>query len=325
MQRRDFLKAGSGAAVVATLFRRGGGPGDARAADPPQPAPSPVPVHERLCLFTDHLDDFGYSYAEVAKMLSPLKIAGPDLTVRPGGLVPPERVAEELPKAAAAFRDQGMSIPMVTTTLTSADSPAAQPIFATMHKLRIRYYKLGYYHYPDLAHWEAELDSQRKNLAGLLALGRQAQAHAGFHNHAGAGIGGALWDAWELLRPLDPAEVGFYFDPAHATIEGSKHAWKLNFQRVSPRITMVALKDFVWEKTAGGWQTRWCPLGEGMVNWKEFFRMLAQVPFPGPLSVHIEYNPGGSTRPERIDNSLAAAQRDLAFVRKHLAEAFDAK
>lgn len=85
---------------------------------------------------------------------------------------------------------------------------------------------------------------------------------------------------------------------------------------------MVALKDYVWEKTSTGWRTRWCPLGEGMVDWTEFFRLLTRFPFAGPLSVHIEYNPGGSTRPERIDNSLAAAERDLKFLRRHLDLAF---
>ena len=319
MQRRDVLKAGMIAA--AECFCGNGARSLLAAAESGKAAPPVKPIDERICLFTDHLDDFGYNHAEVAEMLAPLKIAGPDLTVRGGGLVAPERVVEELPKAAAAFKDHGMTIPMITTSLTKRADPNARPTLATMNKLGIRYYKLGYYHYHELAGWESDLAATRKELAGLLELGREFGVHAGFHNHAGAGIGGALWDAWELLQPLDGTAVGFYFDPAHASIEGAKHAWKLNLQRISPRLTMVAIKDYVWEKTAKGWQTRWCPLGEGMVDWPEVFRQLARFSFPGPLSIHIEYNPGGSTRSERIDNSLAAARRDLAFVRKHLAEA----
>ena len=206
MLRREFIKTGFLSAAAG--FSEGSVPGSAFAAEPSAPPAPARPVQERICLFTDHLDDFGYSYAEVAAMLAPLKIAGPDLTVRPGGLVPPERVTEELPKAAAAFRDKGLSIPMISTGLTSAGHPTARPIFAAMGKLGIRYYKLGYYHYHDLAKWESELESQRKELAGLIDLGRQFNAQAGFHNHSGPGIGGALWDAWELLRPLDPAMVG---------------------------------------------------------------------------------------------------------------------
>lgn len=310
MQRRQFVRTALFAAA-STCFSRNVEP--LLAADQ-----AVAPAVDRICLFTDHLDDHGYSYADVAKMLKPLQIAGPDLTVRGGGLVPPEQVVDELPKASAAFRDQGMSVPMLSTSLTSARDPHARPILSTMGQLGIRYFKLGYYHYHDLAKWESELDAERKNLASLLDLGKEFGVQAGFHNHAGAGIGGALWDTWKMLKPLDAERVGFYYDPAHGTIEGSNHAWKLNFQRVSPRLKMIAIKDFTWEKTASGWKTRWCPLGEGAVNWPEFFRMLSQFSFPGPLSIHIEYDPGGSTRSERIDNALAAAQRDVAFVKKHL-------
>lgn len=316
MQRRDFMRTGL---IAAAGFCAGGEALRFVHAAKPAPADGPAkPIAERLCLFTDHLDDHGYGYDELAGMFVPLGIAGPDLTVRGGGIVPPERVTEELPKVAAAFRDQGMSIPMLTTTLTKAGEPHARPIFTAMQKQGIEYYKLGYYHYHDLMDWEAELGARSEDVAGLVTLGREFGVRAGFHNHAGAGIGGALWDAWELLRPLDPSGVGFYFDPAHASIEGAKHAWKLNFQRIAPRLTMVAIKDYVWEKSSKGWSTRWCPLGEGMVDWPEVFKRLVATPFPGPVSVHIEYDPGGSTRPERIDNALAAAQRDIAFVRKNL-------
>jgi len=315
MNRRELLQLAGVTATSAFLYS----PGSCQAEEKAQTSPPAVPLADRLCLFTDHLDDAGYSYAEVAAMLSPLKISGPDLTLRPGGIVAPERVAEDLPKAAAAFRDKGMSVPMVSTNLTSAKDPTAQPILTTMGKLGIGYFKLGYYHYHELARWESELETQRKDLAALLDLTRKAGVHAGFHNHSGATIGGAIWDSWEFLRPLDPASVGFYFDPAHATIEGYRHTWKLNLRRISQRLTMVALKDFVFEKGSKGWQTRWCPLGEGMVNWDEFFALLVQLPFPGPISIHIEYDPGGNTRVERIDKALAAAQKDIAFVRKHLA------
>lgn len=309
MLRRDFLTGCSAAAAMLSCnWTR------ATAADA-------VPVTDRIALFTDHLDDSGFSYAELAKMIVPLKIAGPDLTVRGGGVVLPDRAAEELPKAAAAFRDEGMSIPMISTNLTTADDPTARPILSTMGKLGIRYFKLGYYHYHDVTKWESDIETERKRLAGLLELSRAAGAVAGLHNHAGASIGGAIWDAWDMLTPLDAKDVGFYYDPGHGTLEGPKHSWKLNLQRVKSRIVMIAVKDYVWEKIDRGWQTRWCPLGEGMVNWDEFFQILAKIPFVGPLSVHIEYNPGGSTRVERIDNALSAAQRDVGFVRKHLAKA----
>jgi L-ribulose-5-phosphate 3-epimerase len=317
MHRREFLRAAAGAVAVSAA-------GEIRAAERDQPAtdrPLP-PVSERICLFTDHLDDFGYSFADVAKMLRELGVVGPDLTVRPGGLVPPERVAEELPKAVAAFRDQGLSVPMISTALNSIEEPAARPTLTTMRRLGISYYKLGYYAYEELRDWSARLASVREQVRGLAQFGGKLGVRAGFHNHAGAFVGGAVWDAWEVLQPLDPQAVGFYFDPAQATIEGGKHAWQLNFQRIAPRLVMVALKDFVWERVGGRWETRWCPLGEGQVNWAGFFTMLARTPLDGPVSLHIEYDPGGATRVARWENSFAAAARDLKFLRAELDKAF---
>lgn len=275
-------------------------------------------LQDRICLFTDHLDDFGYSFAEVAAMLKELGVAGPDLTVRPGGLVAPARVADDLPRAAAAFAAEGLSIPMISTGLLSGADPAAAATLETMGKLNIKYYKPGYYHYGELADWHTQLDATGAALRTLVELGRRHGVQAGFHNHAGSVVGGALWDSWEIIEPLDSRWIGFYFDPAQATIEGGQHAWKLGFQRLSRRLKMVAIKDFVWQKVDGKWRTRWCPLGEGMVDWPAFFQLLAAAPFDGPISLHIEYDPGGDTREARYQKSLAAAQRDLGFLRKHL-------
>ncbi len=270
----------------------------------------------RVCLFTDHLA--GFTYPEVARMLKDLGVAGPDLTVRRGGLVAPERAAEDLPKAMAAFKDQGLSVPMITTTITSAQDPSARGVMEAASKAGIRYYKLGYFAYKDLARWNETIESTRGSLRELAAAGAKLDLSAGMHNHAGDSVGCSLWDSMEALQGVDAARVGFYFDPAQATIEGGKTGWNLNFRRIAPRLMMVAIKDFVWEKTEKGWRTRWVPLGEGMVNYSQFFPLLKQAAFPGPISLHIEYDPGGKTKTERYDKSLEAAARDLQFLRRHL-------
>ena len=55
-----------------------------------------------------------------------------------------------------------------------------------------------------------------------------------------------------------------------------------------------------------------------MVRWEEFFAMLRKIPFDGPISLHIEYDPGGATKSACFENSLAAAQRDLQFLQRQL-------
>ncbi len=73
---------------------------------------------------------------------------GVDLTVRPKGHVLPERVADDLPKAVELIRRAGLSVPMITTDLKSAEDPAARPTFAAMKQLGIALYKPGYWRYP---------------------------------------------------------------------------------------------------------------------------------------------------------------------------------
>jgi sugar phosphate isomerase/epimerase len=271
----------------------------------------------RVCLFTDHLE--GFSYQEVARMLKDLAVSGPDLTVRRGGLVAPERVREELPRAFRIFQEHGLAVPMITTAITSAADASARGVLETASGLGIRYYKLGYFAYKDLAQWRETIEATRGSLHELARLGAQLDLRAGMHNHAGDSVGCSIWDSWEALRDVDINRVGFYFDPAQATIEGGKTGWNLGFRRIAPRLFMVAIKDFVWEKTGQGWRTRWVPLGEGLMNWSGFFALLKATPFPGPISLHIEYDPGGKTKPERYDRSFEAAARDFAFLKRHLA------
>jgi len=90
----------------------------------------------------------------------------------------------------------------------------------------------------------------------------------------------------------------------------------------APRLKMVAVKDFYWEKGPKGWAVRNCPLGQGMVDWPKFLGMLAAAKFAGPVSLHVEYEPGGETEAEKREAMLAAAERDLQFLRAQFKAAY---
>src|SRR5262245_6720369 len=144
MDRRELLRAGLMAAMGGMACQTWA---DETNSHTSRSAPDAKSLQQRICLFTDLIDDSDYTYDEVASMLQQLKIAGADLTVRPGGLVRPEVVKEELPKVAAVFRDRGLSIPMVSTQIVSASDPVAKDILHTLQQLDIGYYKLGYFPY----------------------------------------------------------------------------------------------------------------------------------------------------------------------------------
>ena len=271
-----------------------------------------------LCLFSKHLP--ALEAQPLARAVKSLGFAGIDLTVRPGGHVAPERAAEDLPRFLKALRDEGVGVPMITTALVSASEPTARPILETAGAHGVALFKPGYYRYA-FADVRKELEDAAAALRGLAQLGAQCGVALGFHNHAGY-IGGPVWDVVPILDALDPRWAGYYFDVRHAVVEGGDGGWRSALSAVAPRLKMIAVKDFFWEKGPKGWQQHNCPLGEGMVDWKAFYAALARSGFAGPVSLHLEYEVPGATAAAKQEATLVAAGRDLAVLKAGLAEAY---
>jgi sugar phosphate isomerase/epimerase len=307
--RREFV--GVGAATLATgVFARPG-----RGAEATRGGFSGT-----LCLFSKHLPDLDALH--LGRAVKGLGFAGVDLTVRPGGHVLPERAPADLPPFLRTLREEGLQVPMITTALVSANEPSARPILETAGRHQVSFFKPGYYKYA-FADVRQELQVARAELRGLAELGARFGVQLGYHNHAGY-LGGPVWDVARIMDHLDPRWAGYYFDVRHAVVEGGDGGWRAALNLVAPRLKMVAIKDFFWEKAPGGWRQRNCPLGEGMVDWKAFFSALANAAFRGPVSLHIEYEIPGATPAAQQDNTLAAATRELAFLKAGLAEAYAA-
>jgi sugar phosphate isomerase/epimerase len=288
--RRDFL----GALAVGQAVPPAG-------KNPPQ-----------LCIFSKHLPDLNYE--QLGKTTRELGFHGVDLTVRAKGHVLPERAAEDLPRAVETLRSHGMAVPMITTELLSAAHPTARPIISTAGRLKIPYLKPGYYRW-GASEPEQRLAEVRRDLQGLMELGKEFGVQIGFHNHSGDNVGMAIWDTREMIRDLDPRWVGYYFDPCHSVVEGGLTGWQVALKLVAPRLKMVAIKDFYWAKQDSRWRVRWCPLGEGMVEWPRVFAAFAAARFTGPMSLHVEYNPS---------DELAAIAQDLAFIKQQVRAAYGA-
>jgi len=297
--RRDFIKSASAFAVASTL-------------------PNTAGFNGAVCLFSKHLPTMNWS--RMAQAVKKLGFAGIDLTVRPGGHVAPERAAEDLPKAAAAIRAEGLSVPMITTALTSASDPTAEPILSTAGKLSIPFFKPGYYKY-SFADVRGELQKAMNDFRSLIEVSKQSGVQCGFHNHEGY-VGAQIWDVAQTMDQLDPKWVGYYFDIRHAVAEGGVAGWKIALNLAGRRIKMIAVKDSYWEKTSKGWRQVDCPLGQGMVDWKAYFKALRQANFQGPISLHLEYEIPGATTAAQEENTLAAAQRDFEFLKGLLLEAY---
>jgi L-ribulose-5-phosphate 3-epimerase len=303
--RREFVQVTAAAGAASLLSARG-----VAGAEPG--------FRGTLCFFSKHLPKM--DAPRLGRTLKGLGFAGVDLTVRPGGHIDPTRVALDLPPFVEGIRKEGLTVPMITTEILSDADPVARPTLETAAALGIPFFKPGYYRYA-FVDARKERDAAAAKIRTVAALSARTGVHMGFHNHSGY-IGGNIWDVVEVIDSLDPKWAGYYFDVRHAVVEGGDGGWRTAFNLAAQRLPMIALKDFYWEKAAAGWRIKNCPMGEGMINWKAYFALLAKANFHGPVSLHLEYEIPGDT-PEAVEtNTIAAAAKDLAFIKARLAEAY---
>ena len=58
---------------------------------------------------------------------------------------------------------------------------------------------------------------------------------------------------------------------------------------------------------------KWCPMGQGMVDWTSVFAKFASSGFTGPLSLHVEYH---------VKDEMAAIAKDFEFIRAQVGKAY---
>src|SRR5688572_2238340 len=133
MNRRHFIQAAASAAAL------GFTPFDSLTLAQGRPG-----FRGTLCFFSKHLPRM--KARELGRTLKALGFDGVDLTVRPGGHVDPKRVAIDLPPFVDGIRHEGVAVPMITTELLSDADPVAEPTLETAARLKIPFYKAGYYH-----------------------------------------------------------------------------------------------------------------------------------------------------------------------------------
>jgi sugar phosphate isomerase/epimerase len=253
-----------------------------------------------------------YSPDDTADLVADIGWDGIECPVRKAaGHIAPERVEDDLPKMVAALKKRGKEVTIVTTEITQLD-PLAERILRTTAKLGIRQYRLGVSKYTAAKPVPETVREVGAALKDLAAFNRELGLQGGWQNHSGVDyVGASLWDLWTMIKDLDPKTMGVCFDIAHATVEGGL-SWPVQARLMEPHYAAVFLKDCYWEKGAKGWQPRWCPFGEGIVQ-KSFLTNLKRSKFAGPLCQHHEYKELGTGR-----EMVASFKKDLATLREWL-------
>lgn len=264
-----------------------------------------------------------FSHADTAKIIAEAGYGGIDYTVRVAqGHVLPDRVQDDLPKAVEAAKAAGLKVEMITTDITTARDKHAEPVLRTAAKLGVKYYRLGSHNYDDKLGIWGSLQKLKPVFKDLADLNQSLGIHGAIQNHAGTRVGAAIWDLHELLRDLDPRWIGVQYDIRHATAEGGQ-SWPLPLKLLAPWIKCTDAKDFRWEQSPGKAAIENVPIGEGIVNFDAYFRLVRELKLTGPISVHLEYPPFERVQMSEADKRAkfpALMRKDLTALKAAMAK-----
>lgn len=277
---------------------------------------SEKPLH--ISIFSKHLQFL--NLPNMVEAAAEMGFDGVDLAVRPKGHVEPAQVAEQLPEAVAAFRKVGFKPSLMTCSVQDAENETDRNVLATAARMGFRYYRMNYFHYLKDKSIPESLAVAREKIKKLAGLNEKLRITGCYQNHAGNYIGSSVWELHYLLSATESGFLGTQFDIRHAVVEGGLN-WPNALKLVQDRIATLAIKDFRWEKVNGKWKVVDCPVGEGMVDFTAFFKLLKSYNHDVPVSLHYEYDLGGANNgspkitmePKAV---FAAMRRDLLKVRE---------
>ena len=277
----------------------------------------------KICIFSKQLQ--WMNYQEMATAVADMGYDGIDLTVRKGGHVLPERVAEDLPKAVEAANKAGIKIYMISTEIEDANNPLTKKIIETASVLGIRNYRLQGLNYQKDIDMLTNLEIIKSKYARLAELNKTYNVRGDYLNHSGEGFGSSIWDLWLTIKDLDSKYIGSQFDIKHSTIAGA-YSWPVDFKLIHNYVRTTVIRDFFWEKKNNKkWEIQAAPLGTGMVDFKKYFGLLKQYGIQGPICVMQDYVLGGAengaktlTIPKK--DVLAAMKKDLNVLKTLLKE-----
>lgn len=289
----------------------------------------PVPMHGKpakshsarplqVSIFSKHLQFLGVS--EMAQAVAEMGFDGVDLSVRPNGHVEPEKAAEQLPLAVEALKKAGFNPLMMTCSVLDAANATDRNVLEIAAKSGFKFYRMNYFHYLEGKSMPESIEYYRERVRKLAALNGKLGITGCYQNHAGGYIGAQVWELYQLVNGVRKEHFGLQYDIRHATVEGGL-SWQNGLKLVQNNIATLALKDFRWEKVNNKWQVINCPIGEGMVDFTTFFKMVKGFNLDVPVSLHFEYPLGGAEKGSKTttlskETIFKSMRRDLEKIRE---------
>lgn len=252
------------------------------------------------------------SIEKLGEKIGKLGFDGIDLAVRPGHPVNPENVNEILPKAQSIWNSQGVEASLVSANFDFLNSnmSEAKQLYGACNEAGIKWIKIGYWKYRRNQNYWEEVDRIREALKGFEKLSKKYKVKTCYHTHSGSFYGSNCAGLTHLIKGFNPEYVGAYVDTGHLVLDGEKY--DMGLAMIKDYLSVVGLKDALYAKDEESGEfinkPKFVPLGKGLVPWKEFFTLLVDARYNGPLSIHGEYEVKKQIR----DNWI---KEDLKFIR----------
>jgi len=313
--RRDFIRQGI---LTGTLIPMAPYYTLAAPLDPPT-----MGDELNVSIFSKHLQFLDYK--DMSAVVADMGFDGVELTVRKRGHVLPENVVDDLPKAISAIRESGIKADMIVTGIKELNSQT-RTILETAAGLGVKYYRMGYLRYPETGSIPEALEQFKRQMKELGEFNKSLGIQGCYQNHSGIHVGGNIWEVSEILEDTDKDSMGAQYDIRHAVAEGGR-SWPNGIRLLKDRITTIVIKDFRWEKIDGKWQIYNTPLGEGMVDFTAYFKILKENGIKVPVTIHYEYDlygvEHGGTEVDESNRKKVyeAMKKDLDLVRQWWREA----
>ncbi len=270
----------------------------------------------KIAVFTKSFQDWPLPL--VCQKFRELGVTGLDLTVRPGGHIPPEKIASKLPEADRIARDHGLEIVQITSNVTAPDE-YGRTLFETAGKLGLRKIKLGYYRGQGVGRLGEQIEEVKLQLNQLVTLAEKHNVLPCVHIHSGSYLPSHGTLLYLLLRDFEPGRIGAYVDTLHMSLEGGAAGWQQGLDLLAPWMELCAVKNYLLTQKPRdrqgqqrwGWKT--APLAEGISPIPDFLATLRQLNYSGPFSLHSEYLPELS-----VEQCYAQTATDLEYFRSLL-------
>lgn len=276
-----------------------------------------------ISIFSKHLQFLDIKMA--AEISAELGFDGMDLTVRPKGHILPENASSDLPKAIEEINQAGSSCQMITTAITDAQQEYDRDIISTAGESGVGFYRANWFSYLDDKPMAESLEIYQHRIEKLSKLNKKHGIVGCYQNHAGTKVGASFWEIQKILEKADQDYFGTQYDIRHAVADGG-FSWKNGLKLLHTQIKTIVLKDFRWGKENGVWKAVNVPIGEGMVDFPTYFKLLKSYGLNPPASLHLEYPLGGAEKGKyaiAVDQKVVfdAMKKDLQAVRKLWANA----